>query len=89
MPTFDEAGFPTLDVSASFYILAPAATPGTIIATLNRELVKALGAPEVKSKLAAAGVEPNSTTGEEASALLKNEVASWGKVVRESGVEMK
>jgi tripartite-type tricarboxylate transporter receptor subunit TctC len=89
VPTFDEAGFPTLDVSASFYILAPAATPKTIVAALNREIVKALGAPEVKSKLAAAGVEPNSTTPEEASTLLKNEVAGWGKVVKESGVEMK
>ena len=89
VPTMDEAGFPTLDVSASFYILAPAATPKPIIAALNREIVKALGAQEVKDKLAAAGVELNSTTPEEASALLKKEVASWGKVVKESGVQMK
>lgn len=89
VPTMAEAGFPTLDVSASFYVLAPAATPKPIIAVLNREIVKALGAQEVNKKLATAGVEPNSTTPEEARALLKNEVASWGKVVKESGVEMK
>jgi tripartite-type tricarboxylate transporter receptor subunit TctC len=84
-----EAGFPTLDVSARFYILAPAATPKPVIAALNREIVKALGAKDVKDKLTAAGVELKSTTPEEAGALLKQEVASWGKVVRESGVEMK
>lgn len=89
VPTMAEAGFPTLDVSAWFYILAPAATPKPIIAALNREIVKALGAQDVKDKLAAAGVELKSTTPEEAGALLKNEVASWGKVVKESGVEMK
>jgi tripartite-type tricarboxylate transporter receptor subunit TctC len=89
VPTMAEAGFPTLDVSASFYILAPSATPKPIIAALNREIVKALGAQDVKDKLAAAGVERNSTTPEEASALLKKEVASWGKVVKESGVQMK
>jgi tripartite-type tricarboxylate transporter receptor subunit TctC len=89
VPTMREAGFPTLDVSASFYILAPSATPKPIIAALNREIVKALGAQDVKDKLAAAGVERNSTTPEEASALLKKEVASWGKVVKESGVQMK
>jgi len=89
VPTMAEAGFPTLDVSAAFYILAPAATPKPIIAELNREIAKALAAQEVKSKLAASGVEPNSTTPEEASALLKNEVALWGKVVKESGVQMK
>jgi len=89
VPTMNEAGFPTLDVSATFYILAPAATPRPVIAVLNREMVKALGAGDVKDKLAAAGVELNSTTPEEASALLKTQVAGWGKVVKESGVEMK
>jgi tripartite-type tricarboxylate transporter receptor subunit TctC len=89
VPTMTEAGFPTLDVSARFYILAPAATPKPVIAALNREIVKALGAKEVKDKLVASGVELKSTTPEEAGALLKQEVASWGKVVKESGVEMK
>lgn len=89
VPTMAEAGFPTLDVSASFYVLAPAATPKPIVATLNREIVKALGAQDVKDKLATAGVELNSTTPEEAGALLKNEVAGWSKVVKESGIEMK
>lgn len=89
VPTMAEAGYPTLDVSASFYILAPAATPKPVVAALNREIVKALGTQDVKDKLGAAGVELNSTTPEEASTLLKNEVAGWGKVVKESGVEMK
>ncbi len=89
VPTMAEAGYPTLDVSASFYVLAPAATPKPVVAALNREMVKALGTQEVKDKLGAAGVEINSTTPEEAGALLRNEVAGWGKVVRESGVEMK
>lgn len=89
VPTMAEAGFPTLDVSASFYILAPAATPKPIVAALNREIVKALATQEVKDKLGAAGVELSSTTPEKASTLLKNEVAGWGKVVKESGVEMK
>lgn len=90
VPTMSEAGFPTLDVSATFYVLAPAATPKPIVATLNREIVKALGAQDVKAKLAAAGVELNSsTTAEDASAFLKKEVAGWSRVVKESGVEMK
>lgn len=90
VPTMSEAGFPTLDVSATFYVLAPAATPKPVVATLNREIVKALGAQDVKAKMAAAGVELNSsTTLEDASAFLRQEVAGWSKVVKESGVEMK
>ncbi|MDP1717503.1 MAG: tripartite tricarboxylate transporter substrate-binding protein, partial [Burkholderiales bacterium] len=89
VPTMAEAGYPTLDVSASFYVLAPAATPKPVVAALNREMVKALATQEVKDKLGAAGVEINSTTPEETGTLLRTEVAGWGKVVRESGVEMK
>ncbi|MDB5921579.1 MAG: Tricarboxylate transport protein TctC [Betaproteobacteria bacterium] len=88
VPTMAEAGFPTLDVSASFYVLAPAATPSTVVAALNREMAKALASPDVKEKLAAAGVAEKSTTPEEASAMLKTEVAGWAKVVKESGVKM-
>jgi tripartite-type tricarboxylate transporter receptor subunit TctC len=42
----------------------------------------------VKEKLAVAGVAEKSTTPEEASAMLKAEVASWAKVVKQSGVKM-
>jgi tripartite-type tricarboxylate transporter receptor subunit TctC len=88
VPTMAEAGFPTLDVSASFYVLAPAATPRPVVAALNREMAKALGSPDVKEKLAVAGVADRITTPEEASAMLKAEVASWAKVVKQSGVKM-
>jgi tripartite-type tricarboxylate transporter receptor subunit TctC len=88
VPTMAEAGFPTLDVSASFYVLAPAATPRPVVAALNREMAKALASADVKEKLAVAGVTEKSTTPEEASAMLKAEVASWAKVVKQSGVKM-
>lgn len=89
VPTMAEAGFPTLDVSASFYILAPAATPRRVVAALNREIGKALASPDVAQKLAASGVDIKGGTPEEASAMLKKEVAMWGRVVKESGVQMK
>jgi tripartite-type tricarboxylate transporter receptor subunit TctC len=88
-PTMAEAGFPTLDVSASFYILAPAATPEPVIAALSREIGKALAAQDVRAKLAASGVEISSASPEEAGELLRKEVAMWGRVVKESGVQMK
>jgi tripartite-type tricarboxylate transporter receptor subunit TctC len=89
VPTMAEAGYPTLDVSARFYILAPAATSPSIVATLNREIGKALATKQVKDKLSGAGVELQSTTPQQASELLRKEVALWGKVVKESGVQMK
>jgi tripartite-type tricarboxylate transporter receptor subunit TctC len=88
VPTMNEAGFPALDISAHYFILAPAGTPKPVVAALNSELVKAIATKDVRDRLAAAGVEPNSSSPEEAGALLKSEVAKWGRIVRESGIRV-
>ena len=88
VPTMAEAGFPALDISANYYILAPAGTPKPIIATLNSEFVKAMGSKDVRDRLAAVGVDPKSSSPEEGGALLKSEVARWGKIVKESGIRV-
>jgi tripartite-type tricarboxylate transporter receptor subunit TctC len=87
-PTMAEAGFPTLDVGVNFYILAPAKTPKAAVTTLNQHIGKALATQDVKDKLAAQGVDATVTTPEEAAAILKNEIADWGRIVKESGVKM-
>ena len=88
VPTMAEAGFPTLSRSGKFYILGPAGTPKPIITALNGEIVKAIATQEVRDRLAAAGVEPESSSPEEATAVLRSEVARWGKIVKESGVHL-
>jgi len=85
VPTMQEAGVPTLDVSVSFFILTAAATPKAAISALNQEIVKAINTKDVRDRLTAAGVEPMSSTPEELEELLKREVAKWGKVIKESG----
>jgi len=88
VPTMDEAGFPTLNIVAAYYILAPAATPRPIVDALNREFVKAMASKDVTDRLAAAGVTPKSSTSEELAALLKKDVPKWGKIVRDSGIRV-
>ena len=83
-----ESGYPALDVSAMFYLLAPAATPKPVIAALHREFVRALGAQDVKDRLGQAGIDVRTSTPEEAGTLLQDEVALWGKVIKASGVRM-
>jgi tripartite-type tricarboxylate transporter receptor subunit TctC len=87
-PTMAEAGFPTLDVGVNFYILTAAGAPKAAVEKLNQEIGKALSTQEVKDKLAAQGVDAKVTTQEEAGVILKNEIAYWGKIVKESGVKM-
>ncbi len=88
VPTISEAGYPKLNIVAAYYILAPLGTPKPIITALNREFVKAIDAKDVRDRLAAAGVDANSSSPEELGALIKSEVARWGKIVKDSGIRL-
>lgn len=87
-PTMVEAGFPTLDVGVNFYILTAAKSPRSSVQKLNQVIGKALASQDVKDKLGAQGVDAKVTTPEEAATILRNEIAHWGRVVKESGVKM-
>ncbi len=88
VPTVIEAGFPTLNVDINFYILATAKTPNAAIAILNQHIAKALATQDVKDKLAAQSVEATVTTPEEAATILKNDIAEWGRILKQSGVKL-
>jgi tripartite-type tricarboxylate transporter receptor subunit TctC len=88
VPTMAEAGLPGVDVTVGFFFLTAAATPKPNVNALNREIVKALDVQDVRDRLAAAGVEPKSSSPEELDALLRSEVARWGKVIKDSGVRL-
>ena len=89
VPTMAEAGFPTLDIPNWYAILAPAGTPKAIVTRLNTEVAKIMGMADVKERLVLQGVEPRSTTPEEATTYIKQDVATWAKVIKDSGVQMK
>ena len=59
VPTFNESGYPELNLSTWYGMWAPAGTPASIIQILNSEVVKVLAMPDTKDRLAkvqAAGV---------------------------------
>ena len=69
--------------------MAPAATPKPVVAKLNAEVTKIMAMPDVKERLSNLGVEPRSSTPEEAAAYIKQDVGKWAKVIKDSGVQMK
>ncbi len=87
VPTVHESGLPNFESVTSFGMFAPAGTSRDIIAKVQRELVRALGTPDVKEKLKAQGVDPVGSTPEELVAHQKQETAKWGKVIREQGIK--
>ena len=86
LPTLQEAGVPGYEVAGWYGVLAPARTPQSIIARLNREIVQILHMPDVKERLSADGSEPVGGTPEQFAAHIRSEIAKWRKVVKEAGI---
>ena len=62
VPTIDEAGVPGYESVGWFGLVAPAAVPREVIATLNVEINRILQLPEVKERLLDLGAEPAKTS---------------------------
>ncbi len=86
VPTAEEQGLKGYDANTNGGFLAPAGTPKAIINRLNAEINAALKLPDVRAKLEAAGVEIQGGTPQEYAALIKSDLAKWGKVVKEAGI---
>jgi tripartite-type tricarboxylate transporter receptor subunit TctC len=87
VPTMEEAGAKGIQVSSTFGVLVPAATPRPIIDRLNTELQKALRLPGVREALLQQGALAESTTPQEAAQRISSEVALWAKVIAEANVK--
>ena len=87
MPTVAESGYKGVEASTWFGYLMPARTPPVIVARMSAETARVLSRPKLRERLASAGEQI--TPGPEAfTALLKADMAKWGKVVRESGLKV-
>jgi tripartite-type tricarboxylate transporter receptor subunit TctC len=88
VPTFVEAGYPAVEGSAWYGVLAAAGTPQPIVAKLHRELVRIIRLPEIKERFASQGYDAVTCTPEEFSQLIKTDLARWQKVVKASGARV-
>ncbi len=86
LPTADEQGLKGYDANTNGGFLAPAGTPKAIIQKLNAEINAALKLPDVRAKLEAAGIDIQGGTPQDYAALIKSDLAKWGKVIKEAGI---
>jgi tripartite-type tricarboxylate transporter receptor subunit TctC len=88
VPTVAESGYPGYEAMNWYAYMAPAKTPNEIVMRLNREIVKALAAPEVIALLNKQGLEPSSSSPEELGRYIKSEYETLGKVVKQAGIKV-
>ena len=86
LPTVAASALPGFEASLIFAMLAPAKTPPTLISRLNREIVRVINGPDIKEKFLVAGVDIVASTPAQLAAIMKTNMAKWGKVIKDAGI---
>lgn len=86
VPTFTELGMPGFGVNSISAVAVPAKTPRRVVDRLSTELAAIIGAPETAEFMAKHGAEPFISTPEQASAVFREEVARYTKVIKAMGI---
>lgn len=87
LPTIAESGYPDFQFVVWYALVAPAGTPGPIVARLNTGINKAVTDPEMKAKFAALGADLRPSTPDECAAFVKGEMGLWGRLMAEVGIK--
>ena len=85
--TLAEQGFPDTVADNWYGLLAPAKTPPAVVAKLHDAVVAVLDAPDMREKLTQSGAVPAPTSTAEFGKILSDELARWGRVVREKNIK--
>ncbi len=87
LPTVAEAGVPGFALDNWWGILAPAATPKSVVNRINAELVRIMQLADVKERFANLGVEAIHSTPAQFDAYIKSEYAKLAKVIKDAGAK--
>jgi tripartite-type tricarboxylate transporter receptor subunit TctC len=88
VPTMAEQGVPDFVSGTWAGIIAPAGTPKEIVDRVAAEAKKALADPAMQAKLAEQGIVAVGNTPDEFRAFVAEEIARWGKVIKDAGIKM-
>jgi len=87
VPTMAEAGMPDFEVVSWNGLFAPAGTPEYVVEKLNKTVNDIIKTPEIRSRIEQMAGYPGSGTSAEFTAYVHDEIAKWGKVVREGNIQ--
>jgi tripartite-type tricarboxylate transporter receptor subunit TctC len=68
-------------------VFMPTGVPKEILTKVNADIAQVLQTPEVRTSLAAQGIEPITSTPEALAQTIRDDHARWGKVIREANIK--
>ena len=88
VPTIAEAGVPGYDANGYFGLMGPAGMPQPVIDRINASVMGIVRDPAMAKTLSDLGYEASPSTPAEHAKFLRDEVAKWAKVVKETGIKV-
>jgi tripartite-type tricarboxylate transporter receptor subunit TctC len=88
VPTVAESGVPGFDYVSWLGVVGPAGMPREIVAKINADTNRILKMPDVRERLEKLGTQPVGGTPEEFGGYIRDQVATWHKVVKASGAKV-
>jgi tripartite-type tricarboxylate transporter receptor subunit TctC len=86
VPTFAESGLADFEATAWWAVFGPAKLPEEIAARLNSEIDRISRSEALRQKLSPLGVQTIGGSREQLAQFQQQEIARWGKAVKDSGV---
>jgi tripartite-type tricarboxylate transporter receptor subunit TctC len=86
VPTAIEGGLKDFEVQSWNGLSVPAATPASVIATLNGAMKEVIPMPEVQDRAKQMGMTMHWSTPAEMTARMKTDIAKWGAVIEKAGI---
>lgn len=86
VPTIAEAGLPGYEADSWTGVLVPKGTPPDIVAQIYAEVVRVSKLSDTRERLLASGFEVVGSSPEAFAALIRNDTARLGKVIRDAGI---
>ena len=86
IPTIAEQGLAGYEADSWTGVLLPRGTPADIVAQLHTEVVRVTQLPDTRERLMASGFETVGSSPDAFAALIKNDLARLGKVIRDANI---
>jgi len=87
IPTIAQAGVPGYEFDSWTGFLAPVGTPAAVVSQIHAELARISKLPDVRDRLTALGFDVIGGTPEAFSAVIRDNNARLGKVIRDAGIK--
>jgi tripartite-type tricarboxylate transporter receptor subunit TctC len=87
VPTIDESALKGYDAASWYGLFMPAGAPKNAVASISREVVKIMQAPDIRDRFMADGFEPAGMGPDDFAKYLRAEIRKWDKIIKAAGIK--